>query len=46
MMRTMAWRWTSLSFDGWPGDLLELSGADWTPAGLWLAVVVSGLYHG
>jgi hypothetical protein len=23
-----------------------LSGADWTPAGLWLAVVVSGLYHG
>ena len=25
---------------------LNLSGADWTPAGLWLAVVVSGLYHG
>jgi hypothetical protein len=24
----------------------ELSGADWTPAGLWLAVVASGLYHG
>jgi hypothetical protein len=23
-----------------------LSGADWTPAGLWLAVVASGLYHG
>ncbi|MGA7547084.1 MAG: hypothetical protein WBW08_14850 [Methyloceanibacter sp.] len=23
-----------------------MSGADWTPAGLWLAVVVSGLYHG
>jgi hypothetical protein len=23
-----------------------LSGADWTPAGLWLAVIVSGLYHG
>jgi hypothetical protein len=23
-----------------------LSGADWTPAWLWLAVVVSGLYHG
>jgi hypothetical protein len=23
-----------------------LDGADWTPAGLWLAVVVSGLYHG
>jgi hypothetical protein len=25
---------------------LNLSGADWTAAGLWLAVVVSGLYHG
>ena len=25
---------------------LNLSGADWTLAGLWLAVVVSGLYHG
>jgi hypothetical protein len=25
---------------------LSLSGADWTPAGLWLAVVASGLYHG
>jgi hypothetical protein len=25
---------------------LNLTGADWTPAGLWLAVVVSGLYHG
>jgi hypothetical protein len=25
---------------------LNLSGVDWTPAGLWLAVVVSGLYHG
>ncbi len=25
---------------------MNLSGADWTPAGLWLAVVVSGLYHG
>jgi hypothetical protein len=25
---------------------LNLSRADWTPAGLWLAVVVSGLYHG
>jgi hypothetical protein len=25
---------------------LNLSGADWTPAGLWLAVVMSGLYHG
>jgi hypothetical protein len=25
---------------------LNLSGADWTPAWLWLAVVVSGLYHG
>jgi hypothetical protein len=23
-----------------------LSAADWTPAGLWLAVVASGLYHG
>jgi hypothetical protein len=23
-----------------------LGGADWTPAGLWLAVVASGLYHG
>jgi hypothetical protein len=23
-----------------------LGGADWTPAALWLAVVVSGLYHG
>jgi hypothetical protein len=25
---------------------LNLSGADWAPAGLWLAVVASGLYHG
>ena len=25
---------------------VSLSGADWTPAGLWLAVVASGLYHG
>jgi hypothetical protein len=25
---------------------LNVSGADWTPAGLWLAVVASGLYHG
>jgi hypothetical protein len=25
---------------------LNLRGADWTPAGLWLAVVASGLYHG
>ena len=25
---------------------LNLSGADWTVAGLWLAVVASGLYHG
>jgi hypothetical protein len=25
---------------------LNLSGADWTPAGLWLAVLASGLYHG
>ncbi len=25
---------------------MNLSGADWTPAGLWLAVVASGLYHG
>jgi hypothetical protein len=25
---------------------LNLTGADWTPAGLWLAVVASGLYHG
>jgi len=25
---------------------LSLSGADWTPIGLWLAVVASGLYHG
>jgi hypothetical protein len=25
---------------------LNLSGADWTAAGLWLAVVASGLYHG
>jgi hypothetical protein len=25
---------------------LNLSGVDWTAAGLWLAVVVSGLYHG
>jgi hypothetical protein len=23
-----------------------LDGTDWTPAGLWLAVIVSGLYHG
>ncbi len=23
-----------------------MSGADWTPSGLWLAVVASGLYHG
>jgi hypothetical protein len=23
-----------------------LGGADWTPAGLWLAVIASGLYHG
>jgi hypothetical protein len=25
---------------------LNLAGADWTPAALWLAVVASGLYHG
>src|SRR4029450_1395307 len=25
---------------------LNLGGADWTPAGLWLAVIASGLYHG
>ena len=25
---------------------LTLSGADWAPAWLWLAVIVSGLYHG
>jgi hypothetical protein len=25
---------------------LNLSEADWTPAGLWLAIVASGLYHG
>jgi hypothetical protein len=25
---------------------LDLTEADWTPAGLWLAVVASGLYHG
>ncbi len=25
---------------------LNLAGADWTPVGLWLAVVTSGLYHG
>ena len=25
---------------------LNLSGADWTPAALWLAVIASGLYHG
>jgi hypothetical protein len=25
---------------------LSLAGPDWTPAGLWLAVVASGLYHG
>jgi len=25
---------------------VSLSGADWTPAWLWLAVVASGLYHG
>ena len=25
---------------------MNLSGADWTPAGLWLAVIASGLYHG
>jgi hypothetical protein len=25
---------------------LNLTGADWTTAGLWLAVVASGLYHG
>ena len=25
---------------------MNVSGADWTPAGLWLAVAASGLYHG
>ncbi len=25
---------------------MKLDGTDWTPAGLWLAVIVSGLYHG
>ena len=25
---------------------MNLSGGDWTPAELWLAIVVSGLYHG
>ena len=25
---------------------MSLSGADWTPAWLWLAVIASGLYHG
>lgn len=25
---------------------MSLSGIDWTPVGLWLAVVASGLYHG
>ena len=25
---------------------MNLSAVDWTPAGLWLAVVASGLYHG
>ena len=25
---------------------MNLTGADWTPVGLWLAVVVSGVYHG
>ena len=25
---------------------LNLSGVEWTPTGLWLAVVASGLYHG
>ena len=25
---------------------LNVTGADWTPAGLWLAVVASGVYHG
>src|SRR5258705_12636914 len=25
---------------------MNLTEADWTPAGLWLAVVASGLYHG
>jgi hypothetical protein len=25
---------------------LNLNGGDWTPAGLWLAVAASGLYHG
>ena len=25
---------------------MSLSGAEWTPIGLWLAVVASGLYHG
>ncbi len=25
---------------------MNLGGADWTPVGLWLAVVASGLYHG
>ena len=25
---------------------MSLTGTDWTPAGLWLAVVASGLYHG
>ena len=27
-------------------DGLNLSGADWTPTALWLAVIASGLYHG
>ena len=25
---------------------MNLTGAEWTPVGLWLAVVVSGVYHG
>ena len=25
---------------------MKLTGADWTPVGLWLAVVASGVYHG
>src|SRR5436190_3193403 len=29
-----------------PSRRYELSGAEWTPAWLWVAVVVSGVYHG
>ena len=32
--------------DGFVLLSIGLSGSDWAPAGLWLAVLASGLYHG